>query len=243
MGTARTPWAWSWRTTRSAARLVRQNTNACPWRSINLAVIATRSARSTFQKWWATSPFASAVASTATLTGFVLVAADDRLDLSPDGGGEEEDLAVGSRLVQQAAHRGEEPHVRHAVRLVEHDGGDVIEPDVAPLDEILESTRAGHHDVDPLVQGPHLVAVPRAAEDGHDPLAVMAQEVAQDVVDLRGQLPGRHQHQRPRAPRPRSAVLTARGIPKASVLPEPVGALPQMSRPAERGPGWWQTEW
>ena len=30
-------------------------------------------------------------------------------------------------------------------------------------------------------------------------------------------------------------VLTTSGMPKASVLPDPVGALPQMSRPASAG--------
>ena len=164
-----------------------------------------------------------------------LVVADDRLHLASDGGREEEDLAVRRRLVEQAAHRGKEPHVGHAIGLVEHDGRDIVEEDVAPLDQVLEASRAGHHDVDALVQGPHLVAVARAAEDGHDPLAVLPHEPSDDLVHLRGQLACRHEDERPRAPGRDCTVLTTSGRPKASVLPDPVGALPQMSRPAKAG--------
>ncbi len=71
----------------------------------------------------------------------VLIAADDRLDLTADRGREEDDLALGRGLVQEAANGGEEAHVGHAVRLVEHDGGDVVEHDVAALDEVLEASR------------------------------------------------------------------------------------------------------
>ena len=109
----------------------------------------------------------------------------------------------GGGLVEQAAHRREEAHVGHAIRLVEHHRRDVVEADVAPLDQVLEASGAGHHDVDALVQGTHLVAVSRATEDGDDPLAVMPEEVADDLVHLRGQLAGRHEDQRPRAPRAR----------------------------------------
>ena len=164
-----------------------------------------------------------------------LVVADDRLHLTPDGGREEEDLAVRRGLVQQAAHRREEPHVGHAVSLVEHDRRHVVEADVPPLDQVLEAPGAGHHDVDALVQRPHLVAVTGAAEDGHDPLAIVPHELADDLVHLRGQLTRWHEDQRSREARRDCTVSTTRGSPKASVLPEPVGALPQMSRPASAG--------
>ncbi len=133
-----------------------------------------------------------------------LVAADDRLHLAPDGGREQHDLAVRCRLVQQAAHRGQEAHVRHAVRLVEHDGGDVVEPDITPLDQILQAARARHHDVDALLQGTDLLAVARAAEDRDDALAVVPQEVAEHLVHLRGQLACRHEHERLGATRQRA---------------------------------------
>ena len=129
--------------------------------------------------------------------GVPLVRADDRLHLPPDGGREEHDLAVGRRLVEQAAHCGQEPHVGHAVGLVEDHGGHVVEADVSPCDEVLQAARARHHNVDALVQGAHLVAVPRPAEDRHDALAGGPEQVDQDRVHLRGQLACGHEDQRP----------------------------------------------
>ena len=133
--------------------------------------------------------------------GVTLVVADDRLHLAPDGGREQEHLAVRRCLVQQAAYRRKETHVRHAIRLVEHHGRDVVEADVAPLDQVLEASRARDDDVDALVQGTHLIAVAGAPEDGDDPLAVVPQEASDDVVDLRGELACRHEDERPRAAR------------------------------------------
>ena len=109
----------------------------------------------------------------------------------------------GCRLVQEPAHRGKEAHVGHAVRLVEHHGRDLVEEHVASFDEVLEAARTGHHDVDALVECAHLVAVSRAAEDGDDPLAIMPEQVSDDIVHLGGQLACRHEDQCPRAARAR----------------------------------------
>ena len=162
----------------------------------------------------------------------VLIAADDGFDLTPDGGREEQHLAVGRRLVQQAAHGRQESHVRHAVRFVQHDGRDVVEPDVAALDQILEPPGAGHDHVDALVQGADLVAIPGAAEDRHDPLASrpISEPRTACTCDASSRVGTR---MRARGRRGRDWVMLATiGRPKARVLPEPVGALPQMSRPA-----------
>jgi len=85
-----------------------------------------------------------------------------------------------------------------AVGFVEHHGRDVVQADVAALDEILEPAGAGHDHVDALVEGADLVAVAGATEDGDDALAVAAEEGAQDGVHLRGQLAGGDKDQRPR---------------------------------------------
>ena len=162
-----------------------------------------------------------------------LIAADDRLHLAPDGGREEHDLAVRRRLVQQAAHGGQEAHVGHAVRLVEHHRGDIVEPDVTPLDQVLQAPGARHDDVDALLQGAHLLAVAGATEDRHDALALVPEEVARGP-----RAPARPARGSARAPAPSGRrgserwVFTTSGMPNASVLPDPVGALPQMSRPA-----------
>jgi len=135
--------------------------------------------------------------------GVPLVVADDRLHFTTDRGREEEHLAVRCRLVEQAAHRGKESHVRHAVRLVEHHGRDIVEADVAAFNQVFESSRASHNDVDPLVEGAHLVAIAGATENGDDPLAVVPQEVSDDVMDLGSQLSCRHKDQRTRLTWPR----------------------------------------
>ncbi len=81
---------------------------------------------------------------------------------------------------------------------------DVVEPYVAPLNQVLQAPGARHHDVDALLQGAHLLAVASATEDRHDALAVCPEQVAQDLVHLRGQLAGRHEHERLGAPRERA---------------------------------------
>ena len=132
-----------------------------------------------------------------------LVGADDGLHLTTDGGREKEHLAVRRRLVEETAYRGEESHVRHTVRFVEHHRRDVVETHIAPLNQVFEASRARHNDVDALVQCAHLVAVAGATEDRDNPLVVMPQEATDDIVDLRGQLPRRHEDQRSRLTRPR----------------------------------------
>ena len=106
-------------------------------------------------------------------------------------------------LVQEAADRGKKAHVGHAVRLVEDHGRHLVEAHFASFDQVLEAPRTGHHDVDALVEGTHLVAVSGAAKNGHDPLAIMPEQVPDDIVHLRGQLARRHEDQRPRAARAR----------------------------------------
>ena len=128
-----------------------------------------------------------------------LVAANDRFHLAADGRREKEDLAVRCGLVEQATNRREEPHIRHPVRFVQHDRGDVLELHVAPLNEVFKASRAGHDDIDALVQRPYLIAVPGTAEDRDHPLAVVPEEAPDDIVHLGGQLPRRHEHKCPRA--------------------------------------------
>ena len=72
-----------------------------------------------------------------------------------------------------------------------------------------------------------------AAVDGQEAHAARAGRGGQLVVDLQGQLAGGHQHERPWAGGARPGrTRSMMGRPKARVLPEPVLALPQTSRPA-----------
>ncbi len=129
----------------------------------------------------------------------MLIAANDRFDFTADSRREQENLAIGRRLVQQAAHGGKEAHVGHAIRLIEYDGRDVVQHDVAAFDEVLEASRAGDDDVDPLVEGPDLVAVAGSSKDRDHPLAVASQERTQHGMHLGGQLTSRYEDESPRA--------------------------------------------
>ena len=133
----------------------------------------------------------------------MLVVANDRLDFPTDRGRKEENLALRCGLVEQASDSREEAHVRHPVCLVEHHGRDIVEADIAALDQVLEAPRTGHDDVDALVQGTHLVAIAGTPEDGDDPLAVMPEQVSDDVMHLGGQLPCGNEDQCPGAARTR----------------------------------------
>ena len=76
-----------------------------------------------------------------------------RLCLAPgltlEGGGEEERLAILRHLGHDAVDGRLEAHVEHPVRLVEHEHLHVLERDVAALEEVLQATGGGHHDVRP----------------------------------------------------------------------------------------------
>ena len=124
-----------------------------------------------------------------------LVAADQYVHLAVECRREQEDLAVAGSLVENASHCREESHVRHPIRLVDDGDGHVLKTYVAPVDEVLETARAGHQDVDGLTQGPQLRSVPRAAIDGGDGEASGPRKGTEHAADLSGQLARRHEHE------------------------------------------------
>src|ERR1700679_872467 len=110
----------------------------------------------------------------------MLVVANDGLDLTADRGREEKDLTIGRRLVQQTADGPKEPHVGQAVRFVQPDRRDVVQHDVPAFDQVLETPRIGDDDVDALVKGTNLVAIPGSPEDRDHTLALASEERTQD---------------------------------------------------------------
>jgi hypothetical protein len=134
----------------------------------------------------------------------VHVALDDHVDVAVEGGREEQRLALRRTGVEQALDLGQEPHVGHAVRLVEHDEVDLTQAHVALVDQVGEATGAGHRDVDAVAQRPQLVAEADAAVEGGDRLVGVGQH-GQLVADLRGELTGGCEHQGTRVVRTGSA--------------------------------------
>ena len=137
-----------------------------------------------------------------------LVLLDERAHWSAERRREQRRLPVAGGEGQQASDRREEPHVRHAVRLVHHDELHGVESQVTPLEQVLDPSRAADHQVHAAAQTLDLRADPDAAEHGGHGRAVTAGERHEDVGDLGGELPGRGQDERGRST----------GLPHAAAL-------------------------
>ena len=136
--------------------------------------------------------------------GVGLVVADQLVDVAVERRREQQGLAAVRGQVEQAADRGEEPHVGHAVGLVEHDDLGAVEDDVPGGHEVLQAAGAGHDDARALGQHLALGAVAdTAVERGHGTVAALVDEGGQLALDLGGQLAGRDEDQRPGAAGPR----------------------------------------
>jgi hypothetical protein len=112
------------------------------------------------------------------------------VDLAVEGRREQHRLAVGAELVEQGPHLGQEPHVGHAVRLVDHDQVDLVEADVAAVDQVGEPARRGHHDVDAPSQDAALRREADATVEDGDAAAAGRAERDELGADLGGELPG-----------------------------------------------------
>ena len=73
------------------------------------------------------------------------------------------------RLLRQRGddlpHVVDEAHVEHAVGLVEHEDRDLVEPDMALVEQVEQAPRRGDENVDAGLQRLHLVMLVDAAED------------------------------------------------------------------------------
>ena len=165
----------------------------------------------------------------------VLVAPDERVDHAVEGGREQQRLVPPVDVAEDPLDLGQEAHVGHAVGLVDDDVVDVGHRELALLDQVDEPARAWRRrrrrpsrsaliwrvhagaavdGVRPARRGPRPAAPARRAPAGPAPGSGTS-TMADGPAGLR-----------PCARRSRT------GRPKASVLPEPVLALPQTSRPA-----------
>ena len=121
--------------------------------------------------------------------GVVLVATDELVDRAVERGREQQRLARLRRLVEQRLDRGQEAHVGHAVGFVDDDHLDLVEVDLAALDQVGETTRAGDEHVDAAPQRLELRAEPGAAVDGRD-----AQLASRRRATRAHRTPGRRAH-------------------------------------------------
>ena len=118
----------------------------------------------------------------------------EAVDLAVERGREEERLALLAHLADDAVDGRAEAQVEHAVGLVEHEQGDAVEADEAPLEQILEPAGRGHEDV--RARGLLGLAVDAdSAEGGGDAQAAGARNGRGLLGDLHGELARRHQHE------------------------------------------------
>ena len=92
----------------------------------------------------------------------------------------------------------DEAHVEHAVGLVEHEDGDLVEPDVALVAKVEQASGRGDQDIDAGLQRLHLVMLVDAAEDDGGAQGQPASVSGEALGDLAGELAGRRQDQRMR---------------------------------------------
>ena len=167
----------------------------------------------------------------------LLVALGEAGDLLGDGGREQERAALGRRGLEDELEILAKAHVEHLVGLVEHDGLQRRDVEIAALEMIAQAAGGADHDVGTLCQRPLLAPDVHAADAGDQLGAGRGVEPGQLALDLQRQLAGGRHHQGGRRLGRGEALRVAEepgaiASPNATVLPEPVCAETRRSRPA-----------
>ena len=130
-------------------------------------------------------------------------------DLAVERRGEEHGLPVGTEHLEDARHVGQEPHIEHAIGLIEHADAHLIEPEQPARHEIDQPAGGGHEDVGtPRALG--LRADADAAVHGGDLKVFDVGDHAELLGHLAGELAGRRQDQRGRTATARRQQLDER---------------------------------
>ena len=120
-------------------------------------------------------------------------------DGAVERGAEQQHLALATGALEDATDRREEPHVGHAIRLVDDDRGDIVELDDTGRQQVLETAGAGDDQLGAALEGAALRPVPDPAVDGDELMTAPANQRPKRSGDLTGQLTRRHEHQGSRA--------------------------------------------
>ena len=94
-----------------------------------------------------------------------------------------------------AAHRGQETHVGHAVGFIDDDGRDRGEVEGTLFQHVFEAARASDDDVDAKVKGLAGDVVRGATVNADHPTTTVISELSDLFLNLGGQFTGRHQDQ------------------------------------------------
>jgi hypothetical protein len=126
--------------------------------------------------------------------------AGERHDRLGHGGAEEQGLPLGRKVPEDAPDVGEEPHVEHPVRLIEHQNLEPTEAGIG-LSHVIEQPARGRDDhIDAAPQGMLLRPHAHTAEDRRRCDWSVHREVLQVFLDLCGELTGWRDDERPRCP-------------------------------------------
>ena len=128
------------------------------------------------------------------------------LDDGRHGGREEQRLPLRGQFGADMLNVGNEPHVEHAVRFVDHQHVAAIEQDLAPLEQVHQAAGRGDQHVDALFQRLDLIAhLDAANQQSHRKLVIFA--VFLEILGhLRRQLARRLQNQAARHQRAGAAM-------------------------------------
>ena len=85
------------------------------------------------------------------------------LDLPRPCGREEERLALARQCGHDALDLGLKAHVQHAVGFIQHQVGDLSQPDLAAFQEVIQAPWRGNDEVDAVLNVPQLRALGRSA--------------------------------------------------------------------------------
>ena len=101
-----------------------------------------------------------------------------------DGGGEQQRLACGGRRRHDALDRGPEPHVEHAVRLVEHERLHVAQAHGVLVHEVDETAGRGDEHVGAALEPVDLGRVGEPSHDGEDAVVARLGDAPAYLADL-----------------------------------------------------------
>jgi len=115
------------------------------------------------------------------------------LDRIGEGCREEQALTLGREQRDDGANVIDEAHVEHPIGLIEHEELDGTEVDTAAPDEVEQPTRRGDHDLGTGIELAQLVGQARATVYRHRAQRHVDAIRRDALLDLDGQLAGRHQ--------------------------------------------------
>src|SRR5206468_3646597 len=110
------------------------------------------------------------------------------LDLWRQGCREQKRLPIRRNFFDNAAHVRQKTHVQHAIDFIEHKNFYILQRHRALLEQIEQSSRSGHENINPALEFLALLSVTDAAMDQRDSQIGEATIIAKCSLHLRGQL-------------------------------------------------------